>query len=128
MYASFYGLNYTFDYSITENSDEYLVLVVSNPSGDSATYTNQNLQLQEIYQNDFRIYPNPVTDIVTLGNIDAFGKINVRIYDISGKLMINQNLDEKKTIDLSHLESGVYFMNVLDESNKIITTKKLIKK
>lgn len=77
---------------------------------------------------DLCIYPNPVTDIVTLGNIDSFGKINVNVYDMVGKLVMSKTLTEKKEIDLSHLKFGVYLMQLLNTSNKIITTKKVIKK
>jgi|GEM_PF-1799096 len=131
-YAYFYGYGgfdgIPLDYVINTMPNGSLELIVTNRFGNTLTYTNENLSVFDHVKDIVGVYPNPVTDIVTLGNIDTFGKISVRIYNISGKLMINQNLDEKRTIDLSHLESGVYFMNVLNESNKIITTKKLIKK
>lgn len=119
--------NELFQYEVSSDSNG-LTLIITNPSGNKVFYGNQFLKTGEYENNNIRVYPNPITDKVTLSNIDSFGKINVRVYDMSGKLLVSKTLSEKKEIDLSHLKSGVYFMHLLNASNEIITTKKLMKK
>lgn len=119
--------NELFQYEISSDSNG-LTLIITNPSGNKVFYGNQFLKTGEYENNNIRVYPNPITDKVTLSNIDAYGKINVRVYDMNGKLLVSKTLSEKKEIDLSHLKSGVYLMHLLNASNEIITTKKLMKK
>ncbi|RUT78903.1 fibronectin type III domain-containing protein [Ancylomarina longa] len=74
---------------------------------------------------EFKLYPNPVKDFVTLyiqGNIQS----KVRISSITGKTIRLLTLDqEDNTIDVSDLPTGMYFIS-LEDGDEIIT-KKLIK-
>src|SRR5690554_5419924 len=131
-YAYFYGYGgidgIPLDYVIDTMPNGSLKLIVTNRFGNTLTYTNENLSVFDHVKDIVGVYTNPITDKVTLSNIDAYGKINVRVYDMNGKLLVSKTLSEKKEIDLSHLKSGVYLMHLLNASNEIITTKKLIKK
>lgn len=119
--------NPVFQYEITSDVENYY-LTLTDYLGNQAFYYTGNLSVTDIQIPEIMVYPNPVIDKVTLSNIDSFGKINARIYDMNGKLLISKTLSDKKEIDLSHLKSGVYFMHLLNASNEIITTKKLMKK
>ena len=69
------------------------------------------------------IYPNPSSHYVTLLNVDASSAV---IYDIAGqKLQLSQNVD--RSINISHLSSGIYTLQVTDEQGQQFFTK-LIKK
>jgi len=70
-------------------------------------------------ENDFSIYPNPATDIIS---ISAAATATIEIYSITGALVINKT--SVKTIDVSELEAGMYQVVVMN--NGIKTTKKLI--
>ena len=65
------------------------------------------LSISEPQVNVFSFHPNPVKDILNISTKDQIE--TVKIYDVSGKL-----LDETSTIsiDVSHLNSGLYFINV----------------
>jgi hypothetical protein len=66
------------------------------------------------------VYPNPAEDLINItSNLD----IKVNLYDISGKIL-RRNITDK-TIDLSDLPSGVYFLNIEHEGN--IYNKRIIK-
>ncbi len=60
---------------------------------------------------DFSIYPNPVQDVLTINSplIDN----NIQVFDLLGKRVFetysNANIS---TIDLSDLNSGIYFVNI----------------
>lgn len=69
---------------------------------------------------DVDIYPNPATNyiLVTADNYLPLQRID--IYDVTGKLMITSREPE---INVSELESGMYFVNILTE--KGLVTKKI---
>ena len=74
---------------------------------------------------DIDIYPNPAHDFIKIdvGANDYLSKLSVQcidIYDITGKLMITSIETE---INVSELESGIYFVNIL--TDKGIATKKI---
>ena len=55
------------------------------------------------------IYPNPTKDILNIAT-SRIQNVLITMFNISGQTVINQT--NEKTIDISHLENGVYFMNV----------------
>jgi uncharacterized repeat protein (TIGR01451 family) len=74
---------------------------------------------------DFVMHPNPAESIL---NINSETSLNtVRIYDVIGKSILEvQNFNSSsKTIDVSELSSGIYFVEVTTYSNAK-TTKKLV--
>ncbi|KGO90991.1 T9SS type A sorting domain-containing protein [Flavobacterium subsaxonicum] len=77
-------------------------------------------------KDSFIIYPNPASGTVTLqlpGNAAA----DVMVADILGKTVFTKNNVAPQTLlDISSLNSGMYFVTVLSEGK--ITTKKLIVK
>lgn len=74
-----------------------------------ATAINEN-------KNDLlQIYPNPVSSeiFIDLSNFTP-GKYNAKIFDLQGKVCmdINELKNEKVHLDISHLRSGMYFIQV----------------
>jgi hypothetical protein len=55
------------------------------------------------------VYPNPCNGVFTIGGLE---KGHVSIYSISGKFILNQELEGTTLIDLSQMESGVYLVQV----------------
>jgi len=74
---------------------------------------------------DVHIYPNPTTDYI---NFDITENVNISIFDISGKLVIEQYLMEgqNKKLFVGNLKSGIYIYHISDDSS--LNTGKLIKK
>jgi hypothetical protein len=71
------------------------------------------------------IFPNPATHFISIdrSNLSA-GNVQFSISDISGKEVVKIPDLRRNTVDISHLSSGLYFVNVDDGKQKI--TKKLI--
>ncbi len=73
---------------------------------------------------DFTYYPNPLTNELNLSakkNIDE-----VSIFNLMGQKVFSQKINAtKKSIDLSHLQPGMYVMNVNADGNS--ATYKIIK-
>jgi len=76
------------------------------------------------WENEIEIYPNPTNGELRIEN---GGWINtIKVYDISGKeIILNSQFSILNSIDVSHLPSGVYILEIVAKENKI--HKKFIK-
>lgn len=72
-----------------------------------------------------KLYPNPANDALS---VESTGKITlVELYNSTGQLVLRNNPDTSRTtLDISSLNSGVYFISVYFDNT--ITTRKLIVK
>ncbi|MCF6351828.1 MAG: T9SS type A sorting domain-containing protein [Cyclobacteriaceae bacterium] len=82
------------------------------------------LNINEVVDNKFQIYPNPVKDILTIDNKGELIK-NCKIYNTIGQVVQSSSSFDESKIDISHLKSGVYFLKVV--MNQKETTVKFIK-
>ncbi|WP_051197444.1 S8 family serine peptidase [Flavobacterium soli] len=75
--------------------------------------------------NDLSIFPNPTNDVLNfnLGDMSTIGDIS--IIDVSGKLITPRFDLNSKKIDVSNLQSGVYFVRFASEGKSL--TKKFVK-
>lgn len=79
-----------------------------------------------IQENQLRVYPNPVQDIVTISSEEKI--LSVTVYNTAGKSILTKEInDTKGNIDLSGVLSGVYQINVRLVNN-LIKTAKIIKR
>ena len=62
--------------------------------------------------NELIAYPNPTNSIIYFENVNTNSQGS--IYDIKGKLVLNFKIDGAKSIDLSDLASGIYFIKIVD--------------
>ena len=77
---------------------------------------------------DFMIYPNPANDFVIIEN-DIVGQCDVTVYDMSGKIVLKENIDDNK-LDVSNIPNGTYIVSIditENNSHKIIHYKLCIK-
>ena len=86
------------------------------------------LNVNNLTNNSFSIFPNPATDEVSLvGNFNNEA-VSVRIFNAMGKLMLFQTFENNNNslkLSTTTLSSGVYFVRV--STTKGILVKKLIK-
>ena len=72
-------------------------------------------------QLDISIYPNPTSDMVYIeGN---YTQLKVIIYNVLGKEILNKSITN--SIDISHLDNGVYILQLSDGVK--LSTRKIIK-
>lgn len=77
----------------------------------------------------FVLYPNPVKDILNLNFLSSKTNTNrlVYIYDTIGKQLMKKELSaDKNSIDASALQSGVYYLKVV-ETNRVVQTVPFVK-
>jgi len=115
-----------FSYTITEDGSS-ITLIITNQLGNTAIYGNELLSSENFNENSFAIYPNPATTILNIENNDVI-ITNISIYDISGRLVYSNKsiTSEVSNINIQNLNEGIYFINIMDEQDRILT-KRFIK-
>jgi len=68
------------------------------------------------------VYPNPVSDFV---NIEIPGQAVVRIIDVSGTVLKEENFTDNLKLNISELHSNMYFLEITNAKGKAM--KKLVK-
>jgi hypothetical protein len=61
----------------------------------------------------FNVYPNPAKESVT---IDLPGKFDVKVINSIGQVLSSKTIDGSGSIDISDLNSGIYFVKVSNET------------
>jgi len=90
----------------------YLTENIGNPSlNEGAYYVSSTLNVSSIDENEVRLYPNPVEHELL---IESQFEINeISIVDPTGKTILDVKMTNKANkLDVSQLESGVYFVHV----------------
>lgn len=106
-------------------------------SGNIGPLPNVQAAMQTIYDNyvlsvatentiEFRVYPNPVQNRLTLMYGSSVSpEAKVEVYNALGQLVLQSMLSKSNEIDCSNFTNGFYFVKVT--SNGKSTTKKIIK-
>jgi hypothetical protein len=77
-------------------------------------------------ENKISIYPNPANDLLNFQFSDADKKRKVELYDAIGNLVLSENLTtQNSSLNIHHLQSGIYFYEVL-VGNKIMKTDEIV--
>ncbi|MCX6232686.1 MAG: aryl-sulfate sulfotransferase [Bacteroidetes bacterium] len=94
----------------------------------SVTVTVETVGISETEKElqNIRIYPNPTTGIINIGNIDYCKNFTIKVYDTYGKLLYNEA--NQSALNLSDLSNGLYFIDIAINNksakrNKIIINK-----
>jgi len=75
------------------------------------------------FSNDFSLYPNPTTGLVTINHKNAK---HITISDINGRIIISKEIENNKVeVNLSDYNKGIYFVTI--SNDKSTTTKKILK-
>jgi uncharacterized delta-60 repeat protein len=118
-------------YSIGIQSDGKIILVGSGFNGSNkdivlARYNPTLVGVNEmVTQNDFIIYPNPASSTIAVESI-KYQVQSIRIMDVLGQeIYYLQTVNNKTEIDISHLPSGIYILQVQSESG--VVSKKFVK-
>ncbi|MEO9532844.1 MAG: PKD domain-containing protein [Crocinitomicaceae bacterium] len=87
-------------------------------------YSQCTNAIDETEAKDFKVYPNPTNGQFY---IELFENASVRLYDLSGKLVLETNTDALGTtlIDISEFESGTYIISIVGEEQ--FRSKRIIK-
>ena len=114
----------------------YVPIIDARVSNTSSTinytlFQQTNLATTQNEIKQFAVYPNPTSGNISIKNIDFSNKsMFVKVYNMLGNQIINNyKLEtESANIDLSNYATGLYFIEIADENNKVLYTEKIIKK
>ena len=107
--------------SANGETDIQIITILVSPS--STLVTDNELLATGI---DVSLYPNPAKDIINITSTKSLENTSLVIYNTLGKrVKISTNLKEQ--IDISKLQSGLYFYTISNQQ-KVIYTGKFIKK
>lgn len=90
-------------------------------------FVEESLSVLDVDFISFDMYPNPAKDKITIEmSASNFGIADINIYDLQGKLILEETISEANSvdIDISDLQSGMYFVKL--NTNKKTLVKKLI--
>jgi hypothetical protein len=108
----------------------------SNVNGNGKTNDLEQLLMVNEKRNidklkiNYRVYPNPAVNEIFVSSNKEKEMVTIVITDVSGKILVNKTLqvNNYKTNLKMDLLSGIYFVNLSNESGERITKKMVINK
>ena len=79
------------------------------------------LSINDQNKKDVELFPNPASEKVYFKGLDNYTEVSV--YDVFGRLILKNKTNEN-SLDISELESGIYYFEFYVQENKIV--KKVI--
>jgi PKD repeat protein len=116
---------------VFDSSGVYDVTLTINSCGKSDSVTKQvQISIPSLIASDWnnliKIYPNPVKDFLTVSNPENI-YTEIIIQNALGQFTLSQSFSQSNKLDISHLKSGIYFLQIYNSEGKIILNQKLIK-
>jgi uncharacterized protein (TIGR02145 family) len=122
-YKNPYGDAFMENYFPTNDGEYSILNITKNTTG-----------LNDI-SNNISIYPNPTKGIVTIGNLENLTGLDLKITDITGKIVFQSKFERSEVspygnskssfeIDLSEIKKGVYLFSICNKDFKKI--KKIV--
>ena len=71
---------------------------------------------------EFEIYPNPANEWLNIKVKDPFTG-EFKIYDMQGKLLVNENLVGSDQISITDLSAGMYIVQIISENGDVGTSR-----
>jgi len=100
-------------------ADSLTSLYVFNTCGDSATH-------EQLPAATVQMYPNPVSDFITLQNAEEVAKI--RLYTTDGREVAAFNANVDGQYPIAHLAAGTYYMGLFDKQARLFQAIKMDKR
>lgn len=125
--------------NVTSNDDNFIIQldnkavdsIVIDPNNwimnDGSSRKDETLAISNEVQNtQINIYPTLVSDYLFVSAPDSKGQ-EMKLFDITGHLILQSKLQNTNNIDLQQLSAGSYNVIVRDAAGKLIFSQKIIK-
>lgn len=120
-----------YGYSIALQADNKIILAGYSYGGGGSEFevarflNDETVGTEDFQTADFRLYPNPAREQLTVEMKDASSTYQLEIYDMLGKKVYNTQIQKMGQIDVSNLASGTYLLKL--NSNSQTTTVRFVK-
>ncbi len=124
------------DYFLKGNVASWYSFVDSLGNSSNITFINNcpinPIAIADVQENvSFDIYPNPVTDVVTVSISGSQKQVTIQLVDLAGRVIVSKEIQPSATLqevgfNLKELNSGMYFVK-LNRYSEILQTKRFIK-
>lgn len=84
------------------------------------------LGTDESAQNSFKISPNPASGKIFIDGLKTKNNI-AEIINSEGRKVLETKVNEDKSVDISKLKTGVYYITIQSENQKIFSQKLIVK-
>lgn len=89
-------------------------------------HVEDNVSVKEIVETSVNVYPNPVKDVLTIA---ADNVKQVVMYNSLGQVVKTVKGDDSNmNINVSDLQNGMYFVNIIDNAGNVTTNKVAVSK
>jgi len=105
-----------------DNASSTDITTAINAGYTQCAVTSSGIELNG--PNRVNIYPNPASDKIYISNLKE-DNISIKVYDIKGRIVLENNVSNKEYLNISKLSKGVYQINF--EGSNWSETRKLIK-
>lgn len=96
------------------------------PNFYSALQAGQLLSNDSIIPSVFSVYPNPFEDQLTIRWTESGTIGQLQMYNVTGQLILQKEIQSNQIISVSHLKPGMYFYTL--QSEALLKSGKIIKK
>ncbi|MEH6535010.1 MAG: M28 family peptidase [Psychroserpens sp.] len=109
------------------NNGTYSVEVTSGTCVERSTcIIFDSLGLESFLDDEVNVYPNPVKSNLNIETNSNIRDIDIQLYDVSGKLILNSSSSENiTTLNIKKIPQGIYFLNI--KSSEKTGTYKVVK-
>ncbi|PQV46520.1 putative secreted protein (Por secretion system target) [Jejuia pallidilutea] len=109
------------DPSANGNGPAFGLWVALPAGGALVELPTSALSIEDVKRIGVNIYPNPVNTILNI-NLRASLKTEVKLYDLSGRLVIEETLNGiNNQVDVNSLNSGIYMLNISNKNGEATT-------
>lgn len=85
-------------------------------------HTHELLSTNEIeVSKDVDVYPNPSKGVFNVNLDSSFNDAQLKVYNVTGQLVYSKSVNNSRSsvvLDLSHLQKGVYYLNITSDNAK----------
>jgi len=85
------------------------------------------LDTDDVSESNFEVFPNPVIDNLHIESEENLQLTEVRIYDLTGQILMTEKTVESSSLDVRTLAKGVYFVVGYRAQGEQIFYKKFVK-
>lgn len=75
--------------------------------------------IEDVLETPVSVFPNPASETVTFNWDEKYTRLNLELYDLTGKRLISRSIDNNETISVDDFSRGMYLYKLTDNNDLI---------